>query len=363
MLANKKTSQQCTKINGSTLLISYAEVSAITDLKFFEGYSYVKSNGQYPSICVNNYGWVIQVYHRETVISLKLRYTIGFLSSNGVIWSANIKSYSKGFYPRIAVNDAGLVVAVYTSQIGQRMFYNLGKLSYDGDTFTIPDQDTVDSASIDWFVEEDFLGEGHNPDVSVNKDGTVIIVYDRRSIRWPWVRTYYRIGEIKGEELKWKSSSDTDKRLIETGSSKHASVALNDKEEVVVGYSSGIERAVHFMAGTITDGSIVLGNETFSPPGANYVPVVSLNNHSHVVAVHHTLRARLSLNYNYGLMRLDADTHLGRIEWSLSRSIKFASDGYHASVAITDNRRVVTAYKSLAPRINKSLRNKIGELI
>ena len=280
-----------------------------------------------------------------------------------MIWSNNIKTYNKGFYPRIAVNDAGVVVAVHSSQISQRMFYKLGKLSYDGDTFTIPDQKIVDSASIDWFVEEESLGDGHNPDVSINNDGTIIIAYDKRRIKWPWVRTYYRIGDIKQEVLVWRNSPGRDKRLIESDSSKHASVALNDKGEVVVGFSSGIERAVHFMAGTISEGSIALGCEKFTPPGANYTPVVSLNNHGHVVAVHHAFPWRLLLKINYGLMKLDTNSHLAKIEWSLSRSRRFATDGYYASVAITDSRRVVTAYKSLTPRITKSLRNKIGEIM
>lgn len=337
-------------------------MAAITGLKFQDGYCYVKSNGQYPSICINNPGWTIQVNHRETIIGFKLQYTIGYLNGESLIWSEDTKTYNKGFYPRIAMNDNGIVVAVYSSQIGQQIYYNLGRLSYD--SHFIPNQETVNSASIDWFVEKEAIGEGHNPDVSINNKNIVVVAYDKMSLRWPWVRTYYRIGDIdiKGKKMVWRSEADSDKRLIESGSCKDASVALNDREQVVVGYSSGIERAVHFLAGTISNSSIIFGDVKFSPPGVNYAPVISVNNHGHVAAVHHTLRGRLSLKINYGLMKLNSDTGLASIEWSLAHSRKFASDGYHASVVITDGRRVVTAYKSLTPNITKSLRNRIGEL-
>jgi hypothetical protein len=336
----------------------------LISLKFEDGYSYVKSNGQYPSICTNNKGWVIQVYHLETVIGLRLRYTVGFQSDGMVTWSDNIKTYDRGFYPCIAMNDSGLVVAVYGAQLGYQMFYKLGRLSYDEITTSqshfIPDKATVDGASIEW-LETGVIGEGHNPDVSINNNNTVVVVYERRSIKWPWVRAYYRIGDIKEEALNWRQP-DSDKRLLESGSSKHVSVSLNDKEEVAIGYSSGVERAVHFVVGIILNGSIQLGSNKFSPTGVSYEPVISLNNDGYVVAVHHILQGRLSLKINYGLLRHHDVTRLTSMEWSLPSSRTFANNAYHSSVAITDSKRVLTVYKSLVPRIKKSLRNKIGEL-
>lgn len=345
-------------------------------LKFEHGYCHMNSNGQYPSICMDGHGWIIQVYHKETVVNLRLRYKIGFLSDGKVTWSSKFTSYDKGYYPRIAINDSGNVVAVFSAQVGQQMFYRLGKLKYDRDDdndsiddiesqrFSIPDDDTINSANIDWLGEKELIGEGHNPDVTINNKNTVIIVYERGGIR---VRTRYRIGDVKGKTIVWRSDPDSDKRLVKSGTSKHASIAINDKWEVVVGYSSGIERAVHFVAGQISGNnkevnSIILGEEKYSPPGANYQPVISLNNHGHVAAVHHTLQGGLFLKINYGLMMPNPITGQTSIEWSLANSTEFAHDGYHGSVAISDSRKVVTAYKSMTLYLTKSVRNKVGEL-
>lgn len=333
------------------------------------------SNGQYPSICMNSRGWVIQVYHKETVINLRLRYKIGFLHDDSITWSGKFTSYDRGYYPRIAINDAGMVVAVFSAQVGRQMFYRLGKLRYDLDDneFTdsmesqspsIPDDDAINGANIDWLEEKQLVGEGYNPDVSISNKDTVIIVYERGNIR---VCTRYRIGDIKGKKIEWRNNApDTDKRLIQSGTSKHASISINDKEEVAVGYSSGAERTVHFVTGQISSNnsnSIILGNEKYSPPGANYQPVVSLNNHGHVAAAHHTLQGRLYLRINHGLFRHDPITGQTSIEWSQANSTNFARDGYHGSVAISDSRKVVTAYKSMTLYINKSVRNQVGELV
>ena len=343
-------------------------------LKFEPKYSHINSNGQYPSICMNNKGWVIQVYHKETIISLRLRYKIGFMHESKIIWANMYRSYDKGFFPRVAMNNSGIVVAVFSAQLSSQMFYRLGKLWYDQGnhsqdnpelpSYSIPDQDAVDGANIDWLGEKQLIADGHNPAVTINNNNTVIVVYEKGRIR---TRTRYRIGDVKGKEIEWRSKPDSDTRLIESGSSKTASISLNDNDQVAVAYLNTIRRDVHFLAGQISSknsSAIILEEERYMfPGGINFQPVISLNNHGHVAAIYHTLRSRLYVKHNYGVMQLDAITGRIRIEWSLETPKKFTRDGYYASIAINDSRKVVTAYKSLTLRLRKSLRNKIGELL
>ena len=350
-----------------------ADVGPKISLKFEPKYSHINSNGQYPSICMNNKGWVVQVYHKETIINLRLRYKIGFMHESQIIWANKYTSYDKGFFPRLAINNSGIVVAVFSAQLSSQMFYRLGKLWYDQDSdsqddpespsYSIPDQDTVDGANIDWLGEKQLIADGHNPAVTINNNNTVIVVYEKGRIR---ARTRYRIGDVKGKEIEWRSKPDSDARLIESGSSKTASISLNDNGQVAVAYLNTIERDVHFLAGQISSNNtstITLGEEKYTPPGhINFQPVVSLNNHGHVAAVYHALRGRLYLKHNYGLMQPDVITGQTRIEWSLATPMNFARDGYYSSIAINDSRKVVTAYKSLTLRLKKSLRNKIGEI-
>ncbi len=360
-------------------------------------------NGQYPTLAMNNRGWVIQTYHRETVINLRLRYKIGYLRENQIHWNNHHAAYSKGYFPRIAMNDGFVVVTVFTHQISKQLFCRIGKLrvemeegsqslnssSIEESTTTPgsntnsplvknklpqlgsqteqgshqplpPDEDVINGASIEWWGEKIMFGEGRNPAVSISKNNTVVIVYERGNLN---IQTKYRIGRIEGRELKWLDSDEGGKGLILDQSSKHASIAINDKGQVAIGYSSGVERVVHYRAGRISSSnSIVLGDEVFSPFGVNYQPVVSLNNHGHVVAVHHTLQGRLYLKISYGVMKTDSMTGQSSIEWSLETPSNFAFDGYHGSVSVTDEMKVITTYKSLTLHIHKSIRNRVGQL-
>lgn len=264
---------------------------------------------------------MIQAYHRETIVNLRLRYKIGFFNENEkcITWSSHHTVYNKGYYPRIAMNDKGMVVTVFASQIGKQIYYRLGKLRCDDDSVDLstagssatledplPNEVTINSASIEWSSEKVPIGEGRNVAVSISSSNMVIIVYESDKLR---VQTYYRIGDISGHNIIWrKEEGEADSLLIESGFSRHASVAVNDTGQVVVGYSSAVVRDVHYVAGQISNNTIVLGGNVYSPPGANYQPVVSLNNRGHVAAVHHTLQGRLYLKINHGLLSADPNT-------------------------------------------------------
>ena len=319
-------------------------------------------NGQYPSIAMNNEGWIIQVYHKETVVKLNLRYKIGFLHENRIIWSnhsgQNYGLFNEGYYPRISINDDGMIVAVFSHQVRRRLFYRLGRLTF-GCRGQASLQNLIHSASIEWLQKEMPLSEGLNPAVSISKNNLVVIVYEKG------FHTYYRIGHVDNNEIKWLQAdkSGEDRRLIESSSSKHASVAINDKGQVAIGYSSWAERTLHYRAAEIKDGhTLVLDENKFTPPGANYQPVVSLNKHGYVVAVHHTLQGRRFLKVNYGVMKKDPVTGHLSISWSLDTPNNFAYDSYYASVVLSDTMKVVTAYKSLTLKIKASIRNCIGQL-
>lgn len=387
------------------------------------------SNGQYPDICMNNRGWVIQVYHKETVLGLNLRYKIGHLRNQSIAWSNHHSFFSKGFYPRVDLNDKDTVVSVFASQVGRQLFIRLGRLKKedygsamensnsssalqvsssedtsshgagslqrgsstpqgsigssstssnplpaaspagfgsvprlsDEDGQPLPDQGVINGANIRWERKQQF-GEGRNPAVSLNNNNVVVVVYEKGVVN---PTTYYRIGDchVKDGKISWRTEGTA---LFGPGRNlKHASVSLNDSDQVVVGYSSGMERAVHYAAGTISDESntLVLGDETCTPAGVNYQPTVSLNNHGHVLAVHHTLRGRLYLKVNYGLWSAgDGPGGQPKVDWAMRNPSNFAIDGHHASVVVSDRMKVVTAYKSLTLHFDRSIRNRVGQL-
>ena len=321
---------------------------------------HMNGNGQYPSIGMNSKGWIIQVYHRETVVNLRLRYRIGYLNQNEIMWSNTHRDYNKGFYPRIAINNDGLVVAVFTAQLGRRMWYRVGKLTFreDHDPNTGPSQRVLNGASIQWKGRKVLLGEGKNPVVAIDNNKTVAVVYDEGHL---YIKTKYRIGDIQEDTITWRSKR---KDLVSSQSSKHASIAINDKGQVAIGYSNGFDRTVHYTSGMISsvlDDELIISKSRYTPAGANYQPVVSINNNGRVVVVFHSLLGNLRLKMAYGVVRTES-TQLPFIEWA-GECEEFAANGYHVSVAVNDKQDFVTCHKSLLTvPIHRSIHNYVGHL-
>ena len=365
-------------------------------IRFNDGYYHMDCNGQYPDIAMNNHHYLIQVFHKETIIGHKLRYKIGYLHEDDrIMWSSHSSIYKTGFYPRVDINERKAVVSVYASQLGRGLYYivgylnieesnseiahssssvsfptslgtaslheenshygrsssslddlepepNRGSSSHDsedqstprGSTTpqpstpnlepalpqithsspnpqlpphlrpaqpTQPTQGSLDSANIEWKEKHEFA-TGRNPAVSLTNNNVVIVVFEKGPPHN--LKSYYRIGDVRDNAIDWRSNSE--KPLLETGNSKHVSVAANDGGQVIVGYSSGVERAVHYVAGKIDEDSIILGEQhRFTPAGVNYQPVVSINSHGHVVVVHHCLQGRLYLKISCGTWTTD----------------------------------------------------------
>ena len=222
-----------------------------------------------------------------------------------------------------------------------------------------PDEDTINGATIKW-EEEVLIGRGRNPAVSLANNNAVVVAYEKGPLHN--LKTYYKIGDIREKAIEWRSEED--KLLLSSGSSKHVSLAVNDREQVVVGYASGVIRSVHYAAGRVSGDSILLGEKhRFTPAGVNYQPVVSINSHGHVVVVHHCLQGRLYLKISCGTWTTDERTQDPKVDWPPENpTANFAFDGYHASVSVNDRLEVLTAYKSLTSQLNKSVRNKVGRL-
>ncbi len=322
---------------------------------------HMNSNGQYPSIAMNNKGWIVQVYHIETVLNLRLRYRIGYLGDHGVIWSSNHMTFSKGFYPRVSMNDEGLLVTVFAAQVGRRIWYRVGKLVF-GATYAHnkpPNQQELNSASIQWKGSKVLLGEGRNPTVTLNNNKTVAAAYDNGYL---YITTKYRIGDVNENRISWRGKV---KDLLSSQSSKHASIAINNNNQTVIGFSNGYDRTIHFVSGRISlehDDELVLDESRLTPSGANYQPVVSINDKGHVVAVFHSLAGNLRLNFTYGTLRDDSHSQLPVVQWE-DRYEEFAMNGYHASIALNNHQKFVTSHKSLLTvPIHRSIHNHIGQL-
>lgn len=324
---------------------------------------YMNSNGQYPSISMNNKGWILQIYHRETVIGLPLCYRIGYLNSKEIIWSNTDTVYNRGYYPRITINNEGLVVAVFAAQVGRMMWYRVGELKFKDEGYdqdAVPSQEVVDSAFIGWSGPQMSLGGGRNPTVTLSNNNMVVVAYDDGYI---FLKSRYRIGDVQQERrIKWRGDS---KALVDNSSTKHASIAINDKGQVAIGYSNGYKRTIYYTSGQISSLSndeITMSETKYTPPGSNYEPVVSLNNEGHVVAVFHSLQGGLSLKFNHGTIKMNEYTQLSCIEWSVFKPREFAANGYHVSVAVNDKLDFMTSHKSLTLSLQRSIRNYVGHL-
>ena len=187
---------------------------------------------------------------------------------------------------------------MFAAQIGRIIWYRIGKLVHD----TNPSYQVVNSAYVEWNGQKQVLAVSGNPTISLTNDNTVVVAYEKGLVYW---ETAYRIGDVQGDIIVWRSNS---KILIDSQSTKHDSIAINNQGQMAIGYSRGYTRTIHYTSGKIETDEIVISETVYTPSGGNYHPMVSLNNEGHVLTVFHSFDGSLKLKINNGIIKLDEYT-------------------------------------------------------
>lgn len=152
-----------------------------------EWYGAEDSGGGYePGVALNDSNVVVEVHRTNNVIHTDRLYCrVGKVNGKKVEWNGD-EEYDKGYFPRVALNNGGVVVAVHQA-----------KLIEEGSTGLWIKVGRVDGKKIKFDKGAVWFGDGLLPAVAVGDDGVVIVTYSAN------YKLYQRVGQVSGSDVQW----------------------------------------------------------------------------------------------------------------------------------------------------------------
>lgn len=291
------------------------------------------SSGKYPSVSINSHGIVVAVYNRGC-IRLDMRSKVGKRTGNmhGRIAWGNSENFGKGSHPTVSVNDDGTVVVVYKSRWRRKLFYRVGNVSEKNLRITWSGEPTDDYDS------------GMRPVVALNNKGQVLEMH--MTSRVGSFSTFYRVGTLQEDSITWSNNS------LEYRSGKRVQVALNDNGIAVeIHEQAPLNRATVCAVGRIqssdsTTAKVRWGSMFILGRGSN--PHIAINKANQVVEVHET--GFRDVFYSGGVAYPQAKAIAGISDDKEYESHKLdLCGGISPAVAINDDGNIVFVCKTSNP--------------
>ena len=321
--------------------------------------------GRYPSVTLNNSNIVVAVHNSEVGSTLQCR--VGVVSevdgSFSINWGKDGR-YGAGFFPRVSMNNDGIVVEVHQSLM-REVRYRIGKVNEATKT-------------IDWWQESQTIEKGYAPAVALTDNGHVVVVYENNKLTT--YKTYYCLGIVDSDSktINWtvrrkpfgnggqnlSISINNDGAIVEVHRSPAGvnfthlwlctgKLNLDDQHNPVsISWNDAVEQGRYRFQDRFLPSS--LSNPQSSPYSYGYYPFVSINNEGKFIEVHQTLTLR-RLIYQSGV--IDEDT----IQWSQSKECQYDM-GYAPVVAVNDHDLVVEIHGTNVAYRGNTWWSKVGTL-
>ena len=304
--------------------------------------------GRYPSVTLNNRNTVVAVHNSDIGSTLKSR--VGVVSevdgSSSIDWGKD-RQYGAGFFPRVSMNNDGIVVEVHQSLM-REVQYCIGRVNEATKT-------------IDWGQESLKIKKGYAPAVALTDNGHVLVVYENRKLTT--YKTYYCLGIVNFEfkRIDWTAqrkeygiggqnlsvSMSNDGLIVEVHRSpagvnfshlwlcvgklnldeQHNPESISWKDPVAQGKYRNVDR---FFPSS-------WNHPQSSPYSYGYYPFVSINNDGILIEAHQTTAWR-HLVYRVGVV--DCET----IQWSC-KDCQYDT-GWAPVVALNDHNLVVEIHEN-----------------
>ena len=271
--------------------------------------------GKYPFMAVNNRNQVVVVFHHNVVIN-DMYYSVGqYNPANGRILWGEEHWYDMGSYPRIAINDSGLVVEVHESPRKRKTWYHVGMIHDD---------------RIDWGPSYE-IGQGLHPAVALSNDDQIVIVEESGG-RFFSPEGYYFFGKVNKID---KTILFSRKRELLVHSAREPSVTMKGKN-IVVAFLHERNRKLHIMLGRM-DGLVVAWAEyEFLHFAVGTWPSVSLNENGVLVVCCQT-HNRQVLCREGELRENDGMCH---VQWS-ERAARQYEHGVYPTICLLEDNTLV----------------------
>ena len=323
-------------------------------------------HGKYPSVTLNNSSTIVAVHNSDVGSTLKCR--IGLVSevdgSFSVDWGKD-RQYGTGFFPRVSMNNDGIVVEVHQSFM-REVRYRIGRVNEATKT-------------IDWWQGSQTIEKGYAPAVALTDNGRVVVVYENN--KFTTYKTYYCLGivDFDSKTIRWtvqrepygsggqnlSISMNNDGTIVEVHRSPAGvnfsnlwlcigKLNLDDQDNPIgIIWNKAVEQGKYRYIDRFLPSS--LSNPQSSPYSFGYYPFVSINNDGKFIEVHQTLALR-RLVYRVGAVNEDT------IQWSQSKECHYDM-GWSPVVALNDHNLVVEIHgTNIAAYRGNTWWSKIGRL-
>ena len=324
-------------------------------------------HGRYPSVTLNNSNIVVTVHNSD--IGSTLRSRVGVVSEVDGRFSINWgkdRRYGAGFFPRVSMNNNGIVVEVHQSLM-REVRYRIGRVNEATKT-------------IDWWQENQTIEKGYAPAVALTDNGHVVVVYENNKLTT--YKTYYCLGIIDSDSktIIWtlrrkpygnggqnlSISMNNDGAIVEVHRSPAGvnfthlwlcvgKLNLDDEHNPVsISWNDAVEQGKYRYIERFLPSS--MSNPQNSPYSYGYYPFVSINNEGKFIEVHQTLTLR-RLVYQSGAINEDT------IQWSKIKECQY-DIGWSPVVALNDHNLVVEIHgTNIAAYRGNTWWSKVGTLM
>ena len=318
--------------------------------------------GRYPSVTLNNSNIVVAVCNSEVGSTLKSR--VGEVSevdgSLSIDWGED-EGYGSGFFPRVSMNNDGVVVEVHQSPM-REVRYRIGRVNEATKT-------------INWWQESLKIKKGYAPAVALTDNGHVVVVYENKDFAVH--KTYYCLGivDFESKTINWtvrrepygiggqnlSISMNNDGTIVEVHRSPAGvnifhlwscigKLKLDDQHNPVgISWNDAVKQGRYRFWDRFLPSS--MSNPT-SPYSYGYYPFVSVTNDGRFVEVHQTVSFR-RLVYQSGV--IDGET----IQWSF-KECQY-DRGYAPVVALNDHNLVVEIHETNVAYRGNTWWSKVGK--
>ena len=275
-----------------------------------------KYRGKYPCVAVNNNNQAVVVYHHNNFIN-DMYYCVGRLNpANGDIEWGEEHWYDMGAYPRVAVNNSGVVVEVHESPRKRKTWYHVGVIYED---------------KIDWGHSYE-IGQGLHPAVALSADDEVVVVEESGGRFSP--EAYYFFGKVNEVD---KTIQFSRKRELLVHSAREPSVTMMDKNIIVAFRHERNRGKLYSMLGRIDGLNVQWAEYEFHPFAEGNWPGISLNVNGIIVATCQTYTNR-RVRCREGLLKEKDGSYY--VEWSRREARRY-DEGVYPTVCLLEDNRLV----------------------
>ncbi|MBC6993318.1 hypothetical protein QWY85_19380 [Neolewinella lacunae] len=232
------------------------------------------------------------------------------------------KQYDSGSLPAVALNGSNHYVEVHKSQNNSNLWYNYGLMAATNNVLGTSNKTNAQTN-----------GSGYFPSVSMNDNGTVVLVFQDSNPSSGVSALKYQVGIVSGDHISWGAE------LAIGINGLKPTVALSSGSDLIFAYESDSSGTLQMKYGTVDTNAKTIDWFAGLPYSTGHTPHLAVNNSNTILETH-------DLNgivyYSVGTI----DFSQKSIVWGQHDYVAVSSHGQHdACIALNDHGEALLLYQ------------------